>query len=114
MSGIVIAFPGNWAGADRGPKVKKVRPGSRKRPPQIEARVERINVLLAELEELTPCSGEVSTALNRARVTISKVEERLASLGFARSAPAAIEDEGDAQPHVDREVLERHFQTTDQ
>jgi hypothetical protein len=78
-------------------KDKKVRLGSRKRPPQIEAQVGRIRALLTELEELSPPSTDVSTALIQARAIINEVEKR-ASLGAF-----AADDAGDAQPHLDRE-----------
>jgi len=75
MSGVVIAFPGNGADA----KVKKVRPSRGKRLSQITARVDRIAVLLAELDDLAPLTAEVSAALTYALASICEGEEKQAS-----------------------------------
>jgi hypothetical protein len=104
MNGVVIAFPGDWVGA------RRVANG---RSP-VEAQVERITALLDELEGVSLASADVSLMLTEARATICKMEERLASRGLNHATPSGvIEDEGDPQPHVDREVLERHFQSLD-
>jgi hypothetical protein len=106
MSAFVIPFPGKWAGTYTSAKTKKIRPGSRKRQPQIEAQVERITGLLSELEDLSPRSADVSAVLTQAHATIEQMRRRLVSRGVP-----LLEDDGDAQPHVDREALERHFQS---
>jgi hypothetical protein len=108
MSAYVIPFPGKWSSARSGAKTKKVRPGSRRRPPQVEAQVERITALLTELGDLSPPSADVSAVLTQAHATIKQVRERLALRGLP-----LLEEEGDAQPHVDHEALERHFQFLD-
>ena len=107
MTGIVIAFPKNRAGA----KTKKVHPSRRKQPSQIRVRVDRIALLLAELDNLVPLSGEVSAVLTQALATISQIEEKLAERSWGPSAPGAAEEHGDSQPHVDPDVLERHFRS---
>jgi hypothetical protein len=108
MSAFVIPFPGKWVSASGSAKTKKVRSASRKRPPQIEAQVERITALLTELKDLSPPSAELSAVLTQARAAIRQASQRLAS----RGAPG-VEDEGTPQPHIDREALERHFQSLD-
>ena len=108
MSACVIPFPGKWSSGGSRAKTKKVRPSSRKRPSRVEAQVRRITELLTELEDLSPPSADVSAVLTQAQATIKQVRERLASRGLPPP-----EDEGDAQPHVDREVMERHFQALD-
>ena len=110
MTAIVIAFPGGKASAHRAAKAKKVSRGSRQKRSLIKARVDRIGVLLAELDNLMPLSSEVSSVLTHALATVAQVEERLASTRPSRpAARSAVEDERDPQPHVDQEVLERHF-----
>jgi len=114
MSGVVIAFPGSTANAHCAHKARKALRGSRKQSSQIKARVERIGLLLAELDNLLPLSSDLSAVLTHALATVSQVEERLGST--SPSHPAAggnVEEERDSQPHVDREVLERHFQSLD-
>jgi len=108
MSAFVIPFPGKWSGTYDSAKTKQIRPGGRKRPPQIETRVGRITALLTDLEDLSPPSAEVSAVLRQARATIRQVRQRWAS-----SVALVVEDEGDSQPHIDREALERHFQSRD-
>jgi hypothetical protein len=108
MTACVIPFPGKWPSAGDGAKTKKVRPGSRKRPSQVEAQVQCITALLTELKDLSPSSAVISAVLTQAHATIKQVRERLASRGVS-----LLEDEGDAQPHIDRDALERHFQSLD-
>lgn len=87
MSAVVIAFPGNQTSARCGGKTKKSLHGSKRRP-QLKMRVDRITALLDELEEI--------------------------ARGLEHSAlPPVIQDEGNPQPHVDREVLERFFHSLD-
>ena len=114
MGGVVIAFPGDWPRAHRAAKTKKVSPRSRKRPPHIKAQVERITAILAELQGMSLESAEVSAMLAQTSATMCKVEERLVSRRLSHSAPPPVtEDQGDSQPHVDPEVLERHFYSLD-
>ena len=116
MSGIVIEFPGKWTSAHRGAgpdatnDTKRTPPAGRKRRKLLKARVQRITALLAELERISPPSTEVSAMLTQARASIGKVEERLGRRGSADPArPGAADDESDSQPHIDHDVLERHF-----
>ena len=114
MSGMVIAFPGIRVDAHGGPRTKRASSRSRKLRPQIKARVERITALLAELEGIPSPSGEVVTMLTRARASMRKVEDRLRARSFGHPLPPpVVEDEGDPQPDVDREALERHFRPLD-
>ena len=115
MGGIVIEFPGKWAGAcHRAEPIATndttgMPPLGRKRPRLIKARVRRITALLAELDRISPPSAEISAMLTQARASICRVEERLGGRGLADAEAAVVEVEGDSQPHVDRDVLERHF-----
>ena len=115
MSGVVIEFPGYWRGVGPRARARKGLPRNRKRPQHLKARVERIAALLTELEAMSPPSAEVLAILIQARATVSRVEEKLTSHYLRHSeARAAAEDEGDPQPHVDREVLEHLFNSRDQ
>jgi hypothetical protein len=115
MGGIVIEFPGKWAGACHRAEpiatndTTEMPPLGRKRPRLIKARVRRITALLAELDRISPPSAEISAMLTHARASIRRVEERLGGRGLADAGAAVVEVEGDSQPHVDRDVLERHF-----
>ena len=114
MGGIVIAFPRTRAGAYC-TKAKKSSLRARRRRPQLKVQVERITALLEELEDISSNSSEVPSAiLTRARASICKVEEMLGP-GCAGhlAARALVEDEGAAQPHIDRKSLERHFRSLD-
>src|SRR5580698_4651229 len=97
MSGVVIAFPGKKVRIN----TKKARPSSRR---HLKARVDRITLLLAELEDLTRPSADVSAVLTQARVSFREVEERLAGQGLAHSWRVTDED-CDSQPDLDRDVL---------
>lgn len=113
MSAVVIAFPGNRTSACCGGKTKKSLQGWKRRP-QLKMQMERIALLLDELEDIAPHSGEASATLARARASICKVEERLSARGLDHSAPPpVVEDERNPQPHIDREVLERFFHSLD-
>ena len=101
MGGIVIAFPGPGTGTRR---VRRSRP---KRSSQIMARVDRIALLLAELDNLVPLSAEVSAELTQALAIIS--EEKLTKRGSGHPARSAVDDDGDPQPHVDHDRLEGYF-----
>ena len=118
MGGTVIEFPGKWASAYRGAETndtERMPPRGRKHRRLLRARVQRITALLAELELISPPSAEISAMLTQARASICKVEERLGGRGLADAArAAAVEVEGDAQPHVDHDVLERHFHAIEQ
>jgi hypothetical protein len=102
---IVIAFPGEWAGAN----IEKAQESSGRRLPQISARLDRIAVLLAELDNLPLLFAEAPAVLTQARETLRSIEDELATRSLAYSAPTAAGGDDDFQPHVDREVLERHF-----
>jgi hypothetical protein len=108
MSAFVIPFPAKWADACSSAKTKKVLGGSRKQRPQIEAQVERITALLTELEDLLPPAADLAAVLTQARATIRQVKQRSDSPGVP-----TVKDEGDSQPHIDREALEHHFQFRD-
>jgi hypothetical protein len=116
MGGIVIAFPGKWASAYRraetneASETQKMPARSGKRPRLLKARVERVTALLAELERISPPLAEVSAMQTQVRASICKIEEKLGGRGLGDAAQvAAVEDDGDSQPHVDHDVLERHF-----
>jgi hypothetical protein len=116
MSGVVIEFPWKRASARCIAETNDTKSLSldRKRPRLLKARVQRITALLGELERISAPSTEVSAMLMQARATICKVEERLGRRGLADAVqPLAIEDEGDSQPHVDPDVLERHFHSVE-
>ena len=105
MSGIVIAFPGPGTGT------RRVCRSRQKRSSQIMARVDRIALLLAELDNLVPLPAGVSAALTDALATISEGEEKRGKRTSGHSAPATAEDDSDPQPHVNHDVLEGYFQS---
>src|SRR5262245_47928013 len=121
MSGIVVEFPGKWTSAHRSGAVpdatndtRRMPPAGRKRRKLLKARVQRITALLAELECISPPSAEVSAMLTHARASISRVEKRLGGHGSVEAArPGAFDGEGDSQPHIDHDVLERHFHSVE-
>lgn len=102
MSGVVIAFP-------QPVRAKRVRRSRQKRSSQIMARVDRIARLLAELDNLMPLSVEVSAGLTQALATIGEVEEKLTKRGSRHPPRAAVDSDGDPQPHVDHGALEHYF-----
>lgn len=116
MSGIVIEFPGIGASVNRVADARATTDtnqmpplGSRRRR-LLEARVQRITALLAELGRLSPPSAESAAMLAQARATVGRIEERLGGRGSGdASRPVTIEDEGNSQPHVDHDAMERHF-----
>jgi uncharacterized caspase-like protein len=57
------------------------------------ARVDRIALLLAELDNLVPLSAEVSAGLTQALAIIS--EEKLTKRGSGHPARSAVDDDGD-------------------
>ena len=115
MGGIVIEFPGKRPGAGQGVEpiatnhTRQMPLLGRKHPRLLKARVRRITALLAELDRISPPSAEISAMLTQARASICRVEERLGGRGLADAGAAVVEVEDDSQPHVDRDVLERHF-----
>ncbi len=115
MGGIVIAFPGVRARTRRSAG-KKSLPRGRKRQPQLKVQIERITALLEELEDISGHSSKLPPAmLAHARTSIRKAERMLGlrdDMGHAASPIPG--QEGDPQPHVDRDVLERLFNSQDQ
>jgi hypothetical protein len=110
MNGTIIPFPSR---ADTNRTLSTLRPPRRGRrlSSQVRAQVERIADLLEELEAISDHSSELSAMQARVRDSISKASLIVQPLGQAQRAPAVVEDEGDPQPHVPREVLERVFQS---
>lgn len=109
MTGIVIAFPGTGASAKGVRLSRQKHPAEVKRPSEVKAKVDRIALLLAELENLGPLPAGLSAALTDALATISEVGETRAKRSSAHSAPATTEDDGYPQPHVNHDVLEGYF-----
>jgi uncharacterized caspase-like protein len=68
------------------------------------AQVDRIALLLAELDNLMPLSAEVSAGLTQALATISAVE-KLTRRSSAHAARSAIDGDGDLQPDGDHAAL---------
>jgi hypothetical protein len=115
IGGIVIAFPGVRASTRRIARKMSLPRGPRQRP-QLTVQIERITALLGELEDISGHSSKLPpTMLARTRGSICKAE-RMRGLhdDVANAAPPILEQKGDPQPHVDREVLERHFKSRDQ
>jgi hypothetical protein len=73
------------------------------------ARVDRIALLLAELDNLVPLSARVSAGLTQALATISEAEEKRTRRGSGHPVRAAVDGDGDPQPHVDHDALEGYF-----
>ena len=111
MTGIVIAFPGTGASTKGVRPSRQKHPSEVKRPSQVKAKVDRIALLLAELDNLVPLPAGVSAALTNALATISEVEEKRGKRTSGHSAPATAEDDSDPQPHVNHDVLEGYFQS---
>jgi hypothetical protein len=105
----VIAFPGDRARAFRSADLAKTRQRSRKQRPRLKPQIERINALLEELEGLTGhSSGTPSAMLTRARAIVCQAEQKLGPHDVGHSTlPSQVEADGDPQPHVEREVLDR-------
>jgi hypothetical protein len=108
----VIAFP---AGRSRtSADLARFRQWGRKQRPRLRLQIERITALLEELEGITGHSSEVPSALlARAHAVVCKAELKLGLRDAVRPATPILEEEGDPQPHVDWEVLERLFQARD-
>ena len=112
MSGKIVPFPGSRADANC--TLSPLRPprSGRRLSSQVRVQIERMADLLEELEAISDHSSELSPAMQaRVRDSISKAALIVQSCGQAKRAPGVVEDEGDPQPHVDREVLERVFQS---
>ena len=111
MGTIVIAFPrlrsGKWAG-DKSPL------RGRKRP-ELKTQFDRIAALLDELECLTGgCGKQPPTMLTQARNSVLSARHALELRDdIIRAAPWDPEPDGDPQPHVDHEALERLFNIQD-
>ena len=114
MRGTVIEFPKHRAGEYR--SVGAIKPALRaqKRPPRLKLQIERITRLLEELEGIAGHSSKVPPAmLAQARANICAAEQILGLRDVAQSAPPILEEEGDPQPHVDHEALERLYHAQD-
>jgi hypothetical protein len=105
----VIAFPGDRARVFRSADLTRTRQRGHKQPQRLKPQIERINALLEELEGLTGHSSEMPSAmLTRARAIVCKAEQKLGLRDVGHSTlPGLVDGEGDPQPHVDREVLDR-------
>jgi len=115
MGGIVIAFPGVRARTRRLGK-KMSLPRSPRQRPQLSVQIERITALLEELEDISGQTSNLPPAmLAQARDGSCNAEQFLGLRDdIANAAPQTLEQEGDPQPHVDREALEHHFNSRDQ
>ena len=114
MSGTVIRFPASRAEPGRTLSTPKPHRRDRKLSPQARAQIERIADLLEEIEAMSDHSRDLLPAMQaRVRNSIYQAAQFVELRDLARSAPVRGEDEGDPQPHVDREVLERLFRTRD-
>ena len=113
MGGTVIAFPGGRASTHRSAGRKSLPRGQRRR---LKMHIERITALLEELEDISRHSSKLPPAVRaRTRTSIRKAERMLGVReDVAHAASPILEQEGDPQPHVEREVLERLFNCQDQ
>ena len=110
----VIAFPGDRSRVFRSADLARSRQRGRKQRPRLKPQIERINVLLEELEGITGHSSEVPSAmLAWARTIVCKAEQKLGLRDTAQQATPILDEEGDPQPHVDREALERLYHSLD-
>ena len=114
MRGTVIEFPKHRTGEHRSVGARKAPVRTQKRTPRLKLQIERITRLLEELEGIAGHSSTVPRAmLARARANICAAEQMPGLRGGAQSAPPILEEEGDPQPHVDHEALERLFHARD-
>jgi hypothetical protein len=114
MGAILIAFPATRTRAYRSTRTKKSPSPDRRHRPQLRVQVERITALLEELDDLSGASIKVPSAmLTQACASTSKLKQSLGSRDVAQPMPPMVEVEGDPQPHVDREVLERLYDSLD-
>jgi len=113
MGGIVIAFPGVRASSQRR---KEYLPRRRSRRPQLKMQIERIAALLEELKSISDRSNQLPPAILASTRTSIRKAERILGLSdeVAQGRSPILEQEGDPQPHIDREVLERLFNYRDQ
>src|SRR5215475_1993150 len=114
MGGIVIAFPGVRASTRRIGRKMSLPRSQRQRPP-LKVQIERITALLKELEDISDHASKLPPAmLARARDGICNAEQVLGLRQVPEAVSPLLQQESDPQPHVDREVLERHFNSRDQ
>jgi hypothetical protein len=110
MSGTVIRFPGSRAEPGRSLSTPKPHRRDRKLSPRARAQIERIADLLEEIEAMSDHSRDLLPAMQaRVRDSIYQAAQFVELRDLARSAPVSGEDEGDPQPHVDHEALERFY-----
>jgi hypothetical protein len=110
----VIAFPGDRPRVFRSADLTRFRQRGRKQRPRLKLQIERITALLKELEGITGHSSEVPSAmLAWARTVVCKAEQKLELRDTAQQATPILDEEGDPQPHVDREALERLYHSLD-
>jgi hypothetical protein len=114
MGGIVIAFPGVRVSTRRIARKMSLPRSGRQRLP-LTVQIERIKGLLEELEDISAHASNLPPAmLARARDGICNAEQVLGLRQVPDAVPPLLQQEGDPQPHVDCEVLERHFNSADQ
>jgi hypothetical protein len=90
------------------------RPRSWRQPPPLKVQIERITALLEELEDISDHARKLPPAmLARARDGICNAEQVLGLRQVPDAVPPLLQQEDDPQPLVDREVLERHFNSRD-
>jgi hypothetical protein len=113
MGGIVIAFPGVRASTRRTARKMSLSRSPSHRP-RLTVQIERITALLEELEDMSAHASNLPPAmLARARDGICNAEQVLGLRQVPDAVPPLLQQEGDPQPHVDREILERHFNSRD-
>jgi hypothetical protein len=77
---------------------------------RLEQQIARISDLLEELEDLTRgAKGLPSPLLVQARASIEQASRMKSRVRFVVSAEPDENGEGDPQPDVDREILERMY-----
>jgi hypothetical protein len=114
MRGTVIEFPKHRTGEYRSKGARTSAVRAQKRPPRLKLQIERITRLLKELEGMAGHSSKVPPAmLARASASIYTAEQMLGLRDMAQSGPPILEEEGDPQPHVDHEALERLYDARD-
>lgn len=84
-------------------------PGARN-PSIVELQVARIARLLNELEELTAASADVpAVTLGQARTSIERAKRLIEPWADSKTCALTDESDGDPQPEVDDERLERMY-----
>jgi len=107
MHGIVIDLRRLRGRGKYNSRASKKVPVGRSRRDGLELQVARIAALLDELEELSCHSRDVPLSmLTRARACFRNVRGMPVR-------PSDVEDEGDPQPEVDRELLDRLCRSLD-